>query len=88
MRKLITTIFILFSTYSFSQTQQPIDTTTYHLTGKLSDFNLLFSALTQPDDITTNQKKALAAWIQKDTQPLYKKDSVTVKELPNKTKPK
>ena len=77
----------VFST-SFAQTQ-PVDTTkkdpVQYLPGRESTFSLLYTALLSPDDITPNQKKALAEWIlkQRVTVPEPKKE-----ELPVKMKPK
>ena len=43
---------------------EPKDTT-YVLGGNIPDFQLLYKAVTSPNDVTPNEMKALAAWIQK-----------------------
>lgn len=44
--------------------KEPVDTT-YILGGNFPDFQLLYKAVTSPNDVTPNQISALAAWIQK-----------------------
>jgi hypothetical protein len=63
MKKILIILTVIFaSVVSFSQTK---DTANYVLVGKLSDFQLLFKYVTTPDDVTKNEARALAAWIQK-----------------------
>lgn len=71
MKKTITTIIICLSmTMAFGQTKEsavkkePVDTT-YILGGNFPDFQLLYKAVISPGDVTPNEMKALAAWIQK-----------------------
>ncbi len=85
MRKIFLSIcIILISITSFSQTQKP-DTATYQLIGKIDDFKLLYAAITSPDDVTANQKKAIAKWLEsiKIIIPMNKPDS-TAKQNPKK----
>lgn len=84
MKKTIitTTLILLFSLSAFAQrVEQPKqDTATYLLVGKLNDFKLLFATITTPDDVTVNQKKAVAEWVNKGLQMIPpKKDSTTNK---------
>lgn len=84
MKILLLAIIILWSTVSNGQKRFKSDSTKiktsgpapaqigkgYFLIGTLDNFKLLFSAVTAPDDVTNNQRKAIAQWLN------------SVKELP------
>ena len=40
------------------------DTSNFILKGKVTDFQLLYRAVTQPRDVTPNQQEAIAKWIE------------------------
>lgn len=65
MKKTIITLTVLIASIACFSQKEKQDTSTYVLIGKLPDFQLLFKAIATPDDITKNDAKALAAWIQK-----------------------
>ena len=88
MKFILTALIILFSLSAYTQTQPKVDTANYVLIGKMPDFKLLFMAITQPDDVTANQKKSVAEWINKGLQVLNAPKVDSTKTLPNKTKPK
>ena len=65
MKIIFLAIAIGLSVTGFSQAKpEPKDTATYFLPGKLDDFKALFAAINSPDDISNNERKALAKWIQ------------------------
>jgi len=68
MKKTLVIAAILISSLAFGQKKDSIKIekdTTYILQGKLQDFQLLYLAVTSPGDVTPNQQKAVAAWIEK-----------------------
>ena len=78
-RTIISITIIILSLNCFSQTQKA-DTSNYHLVGKLDDFKLVYAAIMQPDDVTANQKKAIAKWLETiKVMPVLKPDTSAVK---------
>jgi hypothetical protein len=74
MKKLLALILICGSLTSAAQTKDTsgkkakevkADTTDFVLLGKFQDFQLLFTAVVSPGDVTPNQIQALAAWVRK-----------------------
>jgi hypothetical protein len=78
MRKMLFLAAICFSITAFAQKKEKVDTATkqavkqdppqqpaFFLVGQLDDFKLLYAAVTSPDDVTQNQKKAIATWLMK-----------------------
>lgn len=86
MKKIITTTLIFFCAIIALGQQQKQDTSNYHLIGKLDDFKILFAAITTPDDVTANQKKAIAEWLKsiKIIIPNVKPDSTAKQKNPIK----
>lgn len=76
MKKTIMILCTMLSLTCVAQTKK--DTATYFMTGKLPSFDLLYKAIANPDDVTTNQKKSLLIWIERGLMSIP--DSVTSKK--------
>lgn len=84
MKKVFLMIAVAVSLSASAQTQKPVtkapankpvtDTTKaepgFYLLGRLDDFKLLYTILVSPGDVTPNQVKGVAEWINKGIQPL------------------
>ena len=83
MKKTIITLTILITSFFCFGQKQDVkpDTATYILIGKIGDFQLLYKALISAGDVTPNQFKALASWIEK-IQALPSKEADKPKEKP------
>ena len=65
MKKLLIIPFVLIVIGLSAQKKDSVNIdTSYILTGKLSDFRLLYAAVKTPRDVTPNQQDALAKWIE------------------------
>lgn len=62
MKKLIIALF-LFATIQ-TLAQQKADTSTFILKGKITDFELMYRAVSSPDDVTPNQKRSVLKFIE------------------------
>lgn len=56
-------LLLLISSVCFAQKPQPKDTANYFLVGKLADFQLLYKAVADPDNVTRKQVSDLAHWL-------------------------
>jgi hypothetical protein len=66
MKKTLIAIALLLAlspVFAKPKTEQPKNDTTYYLLGRITDFQLLFRAVTTPGDVTPNQVKAIVEWI-------------------------
>lgn len=85
MKKAITVLvaMILISLSVSAQQKAPTDTTKkqpepYFLMGTLEGFQLLFKAISSPDDVTKNESKILSDWIRTGVQKVPVADSTKV----------
>ena len=69
MKKIVLAILIFTSATCYGQSKKDTTKTkvdsTYSLEGVMQEFQLLYTSIVSPDDITVNQKKYLIAWLQK-----------------------
>lgn len=86
MKRLLLPAFIALSIACSAQKQkQKIDTVVnkspeyYSLVGLKQNFQLLNLLIMSPNDVTPNQREALGAWLNKNTQRVTIKDSAAVK---------
>lgn len=80
MKKTIMITFTMLSLTCAAQQKQTNDTT-YFLAGKITSFQLLYAAIANPDDVTTNQKKKLLDWLDRGLQAIPA-DSISTKKKP------